>query len=224
MQAFQLFSALLVLVCCVSALQIPFIRKDDTVRVLMIVDDLSEDYEVMVPFQILRMAGITVDVVSPGKSNGSTIQTVIDDMQPLYKLSTYTERFGHLFAVNKDFDSISLARVAEEYDGLLVPGGRAPELLQLNEKVLDVVRAFYRSHKPIGSQCHGPMILAAAGILEGRKCTGFIGISPQLIASGCQYVRMADDEAMLDFNGSPLITAPTWASHPKFMRLFLENL
>ncbi|MBK1710819.1 DJ-1/PfpI family protein, partial [Marichromatium gracile] len=135
-------------------------------KILMLVGDYVEDYEVMVPFQALLMVGHIVHAVCPDKSAGETVRTAIHDFEGD---QTYSEKPGHLFALNADFAQVEAA----DYDALLVPGGRAPEYLRLNEKVLRLVRAFDQAGKPIAAVCHGAQLLAAAGILAGRECSAY---------------------------------------------------
>ena len=113
-------------------------------RLLMLVGDYAEDYETMVPFQTLLAVGHTVHAVCPGKKSGESIATAIHDFEGA---QTYSEKRGHNFALNYDFDRVE----AGSYDGLVIPGGRAPEYLRLNEKVLEIVRAFDQAKKPIAA-------------------------------------------------------------------------
>jgi len=130
-------------------------------KILMLVGDFVEDYEVMVPFQMLVMVGHSVHAVCPDKKAGDFVRTAIHDFEGD---QTYSEKPGHRFTLNASFAE---AR-AEDYDALVIPGGRAPEYLRLNPKVLDLVRAMAKAGKPIAAVCHGPQILAAAGVLQGR--------------------------------------------------------
>lgn len=120
-----------------------------------------EDYEVMVPFQSLLALGYTVDAVSPGKTEGETCPTAIHDFEGA---QTYSEKPGHNFILTATFDQIKV----EEYDALVIPGGRAPEYLALDGAVLSLVQHFVAANKPIASICHGQQILAAAGVLKVR--------------------------------------------------------
>src|SRR5512141_2775379 len=123
-------------------------------KILMLVGDYGEDYETMVPFQALQMVGHTVHAVCPGKQSGQKIRTSIHDFEGD---QTYSEKRGHDFALNATFDDVR----AQEYDALVIPGGRAPEYLRLDKRVLDVVRHFSDAKKPIAAICHGAQILAA---------------------------------------------------------------
>ena len=185
-------------------------------RILMLVGDYVEDYEAMVPFQMLLMVGHQVDAVCPGKKAGETVVTAIHDFEGE---QTYSEKRGHNFGLTADFDSVDPG----QYDALVIPGGRAPEYLRLDEKVLEIVRAFDQAGKPIAAICHGPQILAAAGILEGRQCSCYPAVGPDVVQAGGEYVPNSDsfDNAHVDGN---LVTAPAWPAHPAWMARFLELL
>ncbi|HTV59721.1 MAG TPA: DJ-1/PfpI family protein [Verrucomicrobiae bacterium] len=183
-------------------------------KILMLAGDFVEDYELMVPFQALQAVGHTVHAVCPGKKAGETVRTAIHDFEGD---QTYTEKRGHNFALNATFDTIS----AESYDALVIPGGRAPEYLRLNSKVLEIVRHFAEARKPLASICHGAQMLAAAKILEGRKCSCYPAVAPEVIANGGIYVDVAMDKAVVDGN---LVTAPAWPAHPAWIAAFLQVL
>ena len=185
-------------------------------KILMIVGDFVEDYEAMVPFQILQCAGHQVDTVCPDKVAGDSVATAIHDFEGH---QTYSEKPGHQFAINTDFADLDAA----SYDGLVLPGGRAPEYLRLNTRVLEVVRHFSDQQKPIAAICHGPQILVAAGVLENRACSCYPAVSPEITAAGGTYVEPAAtmDSAHVDGN---LVTAPAWPAHPAWMRAFLDLL
>ncbi|MCA9130918.1 MAG: DJ-1/PfpI family protein [Planctomycetales bacterium] len=185
-------------------------------KILCIVGDFVEDYEVMVPFQMLLMVGHECDCVCPDKRAGDSVATAIHDFEGH---QTYTEKPGHNFRLNATFDDVSAAF----YDALLLPGGRAPEYLRLNERVLELVREFDRAQKPIAAICHGPQILAAAGVLRGRACSCYPAVSPEVIAQNANYVPASEgfDNAHVEGN---LVTAPAWPAHPAWMREFLQLL
>jgi len=185
-------------------------------KILMIVGDFVEDYEAMVPLQILQTVGHAVATVCPGKSAGDWVATAIHDFEGH---QTYTEKPGHRFAINTDFDSVQVAA----FDALVIPGGRAPEYLRLNEQVLQIVREFDTATKPIAAICHGPQILAAAGVLKNRQCSCYPAVSYEVTAAGGSYVQPAAtmDSAHVEGN---LVTAPAWPAHPAWMRAFLSLL
>jgi len=183
-------------------------------NILMIVGDYVEDYEVMVPFQSLLMVGHTVHAVCPGKKAGEAVRTAIHDFEGD---QTYSEKRGHNFVLNASFENTK----PEEYDALVIPGGRAPEYLRLNARVLDVVRHFVSAKKPIAAICHGAQALAAAGVLEGKKCSCYPAVAPEVRAAGGTYADIAMTEAVVDGN---LVTAPAWPAHPAWLAKFLQVL
>jgi protease I len=183
-------------------------------KLLLLAGDFVEDYEIMVPFQALQMVGHTVDAVCPGKKKGEVVRTAIHDFEGD---QTYTEKRGHNFTLNATFDEIGPAR----YDGLVIPGGRAPEYLRLNAKVLDIIRHFARANKPIAAICHGSQLLAAAGVLEGRKLNAYPACAPEVELAGGTFVSVDFTDAVVDGN---LVTAPAWPAHPAWLARFLEVL
>lgn len=187
-----------------------------TKKLLMLVGDYVEDYEAMVPFQMLLMVGHRVDAVSPGKRAGETVTTAIHDFEGE---QTYSEKRGHYFRLTATFDDV----VAGGYDGLVIPGGRAPEYLRLNHRVLAIVRHFFDAQKPVAAICHGAQLLVAAGVLKGRVCSCYPAVRPDIEACGATYVEAspAFDNAHVD---GQLVTAPAWPAHPAWIRLFLRCL
>lgn len=185
-------------------------------KILMIVGDFVEDYEAMVPFQALQAIGHTVHTVCPEKKPGDTVRTAIHDFEGD---QTYSEKPGHNFGINADFDEIN----AGDYDGLVIPGGRAPEYIRLNERVLEIVRAFASANKPIAAICHGQQVLVAAGVLEGKLCTAYPAVMPDVVSAGATWgeVNETFSNAYVDGN---LVTAAAWPGHPEWIRKFLELL
>ena len=183
-------------------------------KLLMLVGDYAEDYETMVPFQALQMLGYVVHAVCPGKQTGQFVRTAIHDFEGD---QTYSEKPGHNFVLNHDFAEVR----AEDYAGLLVPGGRAPEYLRLNEQVLALVRAFDQAGKPIAAVCHGAQLLAAAGILNGRECSAYPACAPEVRLAGGHYVEIAVDQAHVQGN---LVSAPAWPAHPQWLARFVALL
>lgn len=183
-------------------------------KILILAGDFVEDYEIMVPFQTLLTVGCTVHAVCPGKRAGESIKTAVHDFEGD---QTYTEKPGHRFTLNATFDEINPA----DYDALLVPGGRAPEYIRLNESVLEIVRHFAGADKPIAAICHGLQLLAAAGILKGKSCTAYPACGPDVAAAGADYVETPVDKAHVDGN---LVTAPAWPAHPAWLSAFLKVL
>ena len=183
-------------------------------KILMVVGDYVEDYEAMVPFQALQMVGHAVDAVCPDKKAGETVRTAVHDFEGD---QTYSEKPGHNFALNATFEAVR----AEDYDALVIPGGRAPEYIRLNQKVLQMVRHFAEAGKPIAAICHGAQLLAAAGVLENRSCAAYPAVGPDVSRAGGRYVDIPVDQAHVDGN---LVTAPAWPAHPGWLASFLEVL
>ncbi|NUQ64961.1 MAG: DJ-1/PfpI family protein [Pirellulales bacterium] len=185
-------------------------------KILMLVGDFVEDYEAMVPYQMLLMVGHQVDTVCPGKPAGGKVRTAIHDFEGD---QTYSEKPGHNFAVTADFDKVDPA----EYDALVVPGGRAPEYLRLNDRVLQIVRHFAQTGKPIASICHGQQILAAAGVVEGRSCTAYPAVKPEVVRAGAAWAEVNETFSNAVVDGA-LVTAAAWPGHPEWIRKFLAVL
>lgn len=183
-------------------------------KILMLVGDYVEDYEVMVPFQMLLMVGHTVHAVCPNKKAGDKVRTAIHDFEGD---QTYSEKPGHNFVLTATFDEVK----PEDYDALVIPGGRAPEYIRLNERVLDIVRHFAQSDKPIAAICHGPQVLAAAGVLTGVSCTAYPAVGPDVTRAGGTFVSLAVDKAHVD---GRWVTAPAWPAHPDWIAKFLQVL
>ncbi|MGM0425365.1 MAG: DJ-1/PfpI family protein [Thermodesulfobacteriota bacterium] len=185
-------------------------------KILMLVGDFVEDYEVMVPFQMLLMVGHEVYAACPGKQAGEQVATAVHDFEGH---QTYSEKPGHNFTLNATFQDLDPA----DFDALVLPGGRAPEYIRLNPRVLEMVRHFAQQEKPIASVCHGQQILAAAGVVQGKQCTAYPAVRPDLETAGAtwQEVNATVSNAVVDKN---LVTAPAWPAHPEWMRKFLEIL
>jgi protease I len=183
-------------------------------KILILVGDFVEDYEVMVPFQALQMAGHQVDAVCPDKKEGDVVRTAIHDFEGD---QTYSEKRGHNFALNASFDDVK----AEDYDALVIPGGRAPEYIRLNDKVLDMVRHFAKADKPIAAICHGPQVLAAAGVLDGKTSSAYPAVGPDVNSAGGTWVDVGYDKAYVD---GKLVTAAAWPAHPDWLAKFLDVL
>jgi protease I len=183
-------------------------------KLLMLVGDYVEDYEVMVPFQTLQTVGHTVHAVCPGKSAGQTVRTAIHDFEGD---QTYSEKRGHNFTLNASFADVRPV----SYDALVIPGGRAPEYLRLNEDVLRIVRHFAEAKKPIAAICHAAQLLAAAGVLKGRACSAYPAVGPEVKSAGGRWVDVGMESAHVDGN---LVTAAAWPAHPQWLARFLEVL
>jgi len=183
-------------------------------KILMLVGDYVEDYEVMVPFQALLMVGHTVHAVCPDKKAGEKVRTAVHDFEGD---QTYSEKPGHNFALNATFAEVK----AQDYDALVIPGGRAPEYIRLNETVLEMVRHFAQADKPIAAICHGAQVLAAAGVIAGKACSAYPAVGPDVTTAGGSYVEIPVDKAHVD---GKLVTAPAWPAHPDWLAKFLKVL
>ena len=180
-------------------------------KVLIITGDFVEDYENMVPFQALLAMGHEVDAVCPDKNAGDTIATSIHDFEGD---QTYSEKRGHNFVLNASFSSVD----PSDYDALYLPGGRSPEYLRLNAKVLEIIQHFANSNKPIASICHGPQLLTAAGVLKGKKVSAYPACQPEIEMAGAEYAVLSMDDAITD---GKLVTAPAWPAHPAMLKQFV---
>ncbi len=183
-------------------------------KILFLTGDFAEDYETMVPFQALQMVGHTVHAVCPGKKSGDKIKTAIHDFEGD---QTYTEKPGHLFALNFSFDDVDTA----SYDGLMIAGGRAPEYLRLNPRVIEIVRDFAAANKPVAAVCHGAQLLAAAGVIEGKRISAYPACAPEVKLAGGHYAEIDVTDAVTDGN---FVTAPAWPAHPAWLAQFLALL
>jgi protease I len=183
-------------------------------KILMLVGDYVEDYEVMVPFQTLLTVGHQVHAVCPDKKAGEQVRTAVHDFEGD---QTYSEKRGHNFTLNATFDEVE----AENYDALVIPGGRAPEYIRLNDKVLEITRHFAEANKPIAAVCHGTQVLAAAGVIEERECSAYPAVGPDVTRAGGKYMDIPVDAAHVDGN---LVTAPAWPAHPDWLAKFLKVL
>ncbi len=183
-------------------------------KILMLVGDFVEDYEVMVPYQALQIAGHQVDAVCPEKKAGEKVRTAVHDFEGD---QTYTEKRGHDFALNATFSEIK----PEDYDALVIPGGRAPEYLRLDSRLLEVVRHFAKTNKPIAALCHGAQILTAADVVKGRRLSAYPAVGPEVTNAGGTFINLGFEEAVTDGN---LVTGPAWTAHVEWLRQFLAVL
>jgi protease I len=183
-------------------------------KILMLVGDYVEDYEVMAPFQALQMVGFEVHAVCPGKRAGQKVRTAVHDFEGD---QTYSEKPGHNFTLNYSFDEVNVA----DYAALVVPGGRAPEYIRREPKVLEIVRHFFEANKPVAAICHGLQVLTAAGVLQGRTATAYPAVGPELTLAGARFEEVPADKAVVDGN---LVTAPAWPAHPEWLAQFLKAL
>lgn len=182
--------------------------------VLLLAGDFTEDYEVMVPYQAMEMAGIRVHAACPGKREGDMIKTAIHDFEGD---QTYTEKPGHLFRLTASFEYLKL----NEYDGLFITGGRAPEYLRMDQKVLDITRYFFELNKPVAAICHGVQILTAADVVRGRTLTAYCAVKPEVEQAGGIFKDVSPENAVVDKN---LVTSPAWPGNIAILREFLKLL
>ncbi len=182
-------------------------------KILLLVGDFGEDYEIMVPFQTLQAVGHTVHAVCPGKKSGEKVRTAVHDFEGD---QTYTEKRGHDFTLNATFDDVR----AQDYDALVIAGGRAPEYLRLNKKVIELVRHFAQG-KPLAAICHGAQILTAADVVRGRVVSAYPACAPEVRSAGGEYADIGIDQAVVDKN---FVTAPAWPAHPAWLSKFLQVL
>jgi protease I len=183
-------------------------------KILMLVGDYVEDYEVMVPFQTLLTLGYEVHAVCPDKKAGDICRTAVHDFEGD---QTYSEKRGHNFRLNATFAEVD----ETQYDALVIPGGRAPEYIRLNPRVLEITRHFAQAEKPIAAICHGAQVLAAAGVIDGLTCTAYPAVGPDVTRAGGKYVEVPVDQAVTD---GVLVTAPAWPAHPQWLAQFLKVL
>ncbi|PZX55722.1 DJ-1/PfpI family protein [Algoriphagus chordae] len=183
-------------------------------KILFLTGDFAEDYETMVPVQMLEMVGYEVHSVCPGKKKGETIKTAIHDFEGDL---TYTEKPGHNFMLSYSFDQVDV----DDYVGLAIAGGRAPEYLRLNQKLLEIVKHFFDTNKPVAAVCHGIQILTAAGVVKGRKLTAYPAVGPEVTIAGGEFQDIPATDAYVDGN---LVTSPAWPGHPAWIREFLKVL
>jgi protease I len=183
-------------------------------KILMLVGDFVEDYEVMVPFQALLAVGHSVDAVCPGKKVDEKIRTAVHDFEGD---QTYTEKRGHDFTLNATFAEVDPAA----FDALVIPGGRAPEYIRLNPRVIEIVRHFFHEDKPVATICHGAQVLVAADVIRGRTVSAYPALAPDIRLAGAEYAAIDIGMAVVDRN---LVTAPAWPAHPEWLARFFEVL
>jgi protease I len=183
-------------------------------KILLLVGDYAEDYETMVPFQVLLTVGHQVDAVCPGKKKGEFVFTAVHDFEGA---QTYSEKPGHRFTLNATFDAIR----PEDYDALVIPGGRAPEYLRMDPRVIRAVQHFAQANKPIAAVCHAAQLLAAADVIRGRRISAYPACAADVRLAGGEYADIDVSHAVTDGN---IVSAPAWPAHPEWMRQFLALL
>jgi len=183
-------------------------------NILFLVGDFAEDYEVMVPFQALTMLGHSVHAVCPDKKASEQIKTAVHDFEDD---QTYSEKRGHNFTLNATFNDTQ----AENYDALMIAGGRAPEYLRLDSRVIAIVQKFAADEKPIAAICHAAQLLSAADVIRGRRISAYAACAPEVRMAGGVYVETPPDGAIQDGN---FVTGFAWPAHPQWLSLFVTLL
>ncbi|TWP23314.1 DJ-1/PfpI family protein [Apibacter muscae] len=183
-------------------------------KVLIFAGDFVEDYELMVPYQALLSLGIEVDVICPGKKSGETIATAIHDF---VGFQTYQELRGHNFTINKSFDEVDV----HSYDGLFITGGRAPEYIRLNPKIIEITQYFFKENKPVAAICHGIQVLTAAQVIKDRTLTCYEAVAPDVELAGGNYKKVGPSETVVDGN---LATSPAWPGNVSILKEFYKML
>ena len=183
-------------------------------KILMLVGDYTEDYETMVPFQSLQVLGYDVEVVCPNKKPGDLVRTAIHDFEGD---DTYSEKRGHNFLINANFETVDTSN----YIGLFITGGRSPEYLRLNKRVLQLVQEFFQAKKPIAAICHGPQILTAAGVVKNLNLTSYPAVAPEIDLAGGRYIEIDADKSIVDKN---IVTSPAWPGNAAIIKEFVKLL
>ena len=173
-------------------------------QILVITGDAGESFECLYAKQRFQEAGWVADIAAPSRRR---LHLVIHDFEPGW--DTYIEKPGYGAEADLTFEQADVAR----YEAILVLGGRAPEYLRHDGRVLDLVRAFDAAGKWVFAICHGVQVLAAAGLIANRRVTAYVNCRWELEAAGATYV--ATEQAVRD---GRLVTGQTWESHPEFFR------
>jgi protease I len=164
-------------------------------KALMISADNFEDTELLVPYYRLKEEGIQVDIVSINKG-------------------TIKGKHGYEVGVDKTLREVK----PEEYDILVLPGGKAPETVRKEKKALEIARHFFEKNKPVSAICHGPQTLISAGLLNGRHATCYKSVAPEMKDSGALY---EDKEVVVDNN---LVTSRQPSDLPAFLKETMKLL
>ena len=180
-----------------------------TPKVLILTGDAGESLEVMYPYQRLKEEGYDVHIAAPSKKK---LRFVVHDFEPGY--DTYTEKPGYTWNADIAFADVNPA----EYAAVVIPGGRAPEYIRNNKDCLRIVQHFFEQQKPVAQLCHAPLVLAAAGVLKGKRTAAYPTLEPDVKAAGAQFV---DSEAVID---GFMVSARAWPDHPAWMREFVRIL
>jgi protease I len=179
-------------------------------KILIITGDAGESFEVLFASHRLREAGYKPVIAAPAVRK---LNLVMHDFEPGW--DTYIERKGYLVESEIAFSDVN----TEDYEAVLMPGGRAPEYLRNDANVIRIVKAFWESNKYIFAICHGVQILVTAGLVNNKKIACYEHVKFEVEACGGVYI--ADDEAVKD---GRIITGKTWQSHPEFYRIVFNCL
>ena len=180
-----------------------------TPKILILTGDAAESLEVMYPYQRLLEEGYEVKIAAPAKKK---LRFVVHDFEPGY--DTYTEKPGYSWDADLAFADVR----PEEFTALVIPGGRAPEYIRNNADCQRIVQHFFLDAKPVAQICHAALVLAAAGVLKGRRTSAYPELQPDVRAAGAEFV---DSEAVID---GQMISARAWPDHPAWMREFIKLL
>jgi intracellular protease, PfpI family len=184
-------------------------------KILMLVGEFTEEYEIYVFQQAMEAVGHTVHVVCPDKKAGDIIATSLHDFEGH---QTYTEKLGHYFQLNKTFSEVRPG----EYDAVYCAGGRGPEYIRTDKRVQAIVRHFHEAKKPIFTICHGVQILIAVdGVVRGKRVAALGACEPEVILAGGEYVDLSPTEALVDGN---MVSAKGWTALAAFIRECLNVL
>jgi protease I len=178
-------------------------------KVLILTGDAAETLEVFYPYQRLQEEGYEVHIAAPSKKK---LQFVVHDFVDGF--DTYTEKPGHTWEADMAFADVN----PDDYVACVIPGGRAPEYIRNDEECQRIVRAFFGDDRPVAQLCHGPLVSAAAGVLQGRTTSAYPALEPDITVAGG---RFADGDAVVDGH---LVSGRAWPDHPGWMREFIRLL
>jgi protease I len=183
-------------------------------KILIITGDFVESNQLLSPLQCFQAIGYQVHTTSPDKNQGDKIITTRHVFEGF---ASYTEKLDQQFELSFNFSAIDI----DTYDALVLPGGRAPEILSLNAHVLEHVRKFAKTNKPIAAIGHGALILAVAGVVSHKRCTSYFTCAPTLTAAGAQYTEVGAREIVID---ESLITASSWQANHRLCASLMAKL
>ena len=176
------------------------------VKILLLTGDAGEAQEIFYAKYRLEEEGWTVHIVNTTKR---TFLSVVHDFEPGF--DTYTEKPGYRVEADFGLDDVNPG----DYDALVLPGGRAPEYLRNRPRAVAIVRHFVESRKPIAANCHGPLLVIAAGGVQGKTLTCYPELEPDIRAAGGAFVNR---DVVVDGN---LVTVRGWPDNGPWMREFV---